>query len=138
MLLFVLLCVLHWSCSVLLVGWEFCSCIGLSLALTSFFAKLGLALYASLGVHLRNLLRMVIPVCMADQCLRRILNAFLAVGLYLVTKVGLLVSSGASVVLVCVLFVLSALLALIENLSFFNCLLTWLELYPLLVRFLLC
>ena len=54
--------------------------VSLSLALTNFLARLVLALYASLGVFLRNLLRMGMSVVMEVQCLRTILNAFLALG----------------------------------------------------------
>ena len=61
----------------------------LNFALTSVLERFLLALYASLGVVLVNLLRIGISVLMVDQCLWTILNAFCALGQYLVTKVGL-------------------------------------------------
>ena len=62
----------------------------LSFALTRRLVKFALDLYAILGVVLRNLFSMGISVLIEVQCLRIILKAFLALGQYLVTNVGLL------------------------------------------------
>ena len=93
-----------------------------SLALTSLLARLAFALKASLGVTLRNLLSTGMLVSMVDQCLYTILNALLALGQYLVTKVGFFSSSGWSPCLLLVFeLVLRALLVLVVNLMFLSC-----------------
>ena len=115
-----------------------------SLALTNLLVRLLLALYAILGVVLRNLFSTGMSVSMVLQCLCTILNAFLAFGQNLVTNVGL----PTFVVVVCVFFLVSvssvscfdlrALEALMLNLMFLRCLLISPPEYPLLIRFLLC
>ena len=95
----------------------------LSLALTSLLARFGLALCASLGVHLRNLLRIGESALSWTlvQCLSNILNVLWAFGQYLVTNVGFLASIGVSLSL-WFRFLFRALLVLMVNLICLNCL----------------
>ena len=101
-------------------------------------ARFGLALYGSLGVFLRNFLRVGMLVSMEDQCFLTILNAFLALGQNWVINVGL----GTSLLVVTGLlflflaFPISA--ALMVNFIFLSCLLIKASEYPLLIRFHLC
>ena len=93
---------------------------GLSFALTNLLARLALALYASLGVLLRNLFSMGMSVSMFVQCLWSILNALPAVGQNLVTKVGFVASNCASVSLFLLFLVFSAIVVRMLNLIFFS------------------
>jgi len=91
----------------------------LSLALTNFLARFWLDLYTSVGLFLMYLPMPVWSERSQDQYFSTILNTFLALEQYLVTKAGLLPSfllSSPSTFLLGLGFMASSL---IENLTFF-------------------
>ena len=78
-------------------------------------------MYASRGVALRNLLSSGTSVWTEVLCRCTILNALLALGQYLVTKVGFCCSIGVSVCLLFVVVSFRAVWAVVENFICFSC-----------------